>query len=66
MPATERTVLRILFDENNLYFAIYAYDSQPERIIPGTLQRDGDLGAANSIVLLIDPDSRGAMPMGSK
>ena len=55
MPATERTILRILFDENNLYFAIYAYDSQPERIIPGTLQRDGDLGAANSIVLLIDP-----------
>jgi hypothetical protein len=55
MPATERTVLRILFDENNLYFAIYAYDSQPERIIPGTLQRDGDLGAADSIVLLIDP-----------
>jgi Domain of unknown function (DUF5916) len=55
MPATERTVLRILFDENNLYFAIYAYDSQPERIIAGTLQRDGDLGAADSIVLLIDP-----------
>lgn len=55
MPATERTVLRILFDENNLYFAIYAYDSQPARIIPGTLQRDGDLGAADSIVLLIDP-----------
>jgi hypothetical protein len=55
VPATERTVLRILFDEDNLYFAIYAYDSQPERIIPGTLQRDGDLGAADSIVLLIDP-----------
>ena len=55
VPATERTVLRILFDENNLYFAIYAYDSQPERIIAGTLQRDGDLGAADSVVLLIDP-----------
>jgi uncharacterized protein DUF5916 len=55
VPATERTVLRILFDENNLYFAIYAYDSQPERIIAGTLQRDGNLGAADSIVLLIDP-----------
>jgi hypothetical protein len=53
--ATERTVLRILYDENNLYFAIYAYDSQPDRIIAGTLQRDGNLGAADSIVLLIDP-----------
>lgn len=54
-PATERTVLRILYDENNLYFALYAYDSQPEAIIPGTMQRDGALGAADSIVLLIDP-----------
>ena len=54
-PASDRTVLRILFDQNNLYFAIYAYDSQPDRIIPGTLQRDGNLGAADSIVLLIDP-----------
>jgi hypothetical protein len=55
MPATERTVLRIVYDENNLYFAIYAYDNQPDRIIPGPLQRDGNLGAADSIVLLIDP-----------
>src|SRR5882672_538313 len=54
-PATERTVLRILFDENNLYFAVYAYDSQPDQIIAGTMQRDGPLGAADSIVLLIDP-----------
>jgi Carbohydrate family 9 binding domain-like len=54
-PETERTVLRILFDENNLYFAVYAYDSQPDQIITGTMQRDGQLGAADSIVLLIDP-----------
>ena len=54
-PATERTVLRVLFDENNLYFSVYAYDSQPDRIIAGTMQRDGDLGASDSIVLLIDP-----------
>jgi len=52
---TERTVLRILYDENNLYFAVYAYDSQPDQIIAGTMQRDGPLGAADSIVLLIDP-----------
>ena len=52
---TERTVLRILYDENNLYFALHAYDSHPEQIIRGTMQRDGPLGAADSIVLLIDP-----------
>jgi len=55
LPATDRTVLRILFDENNLYFSVYAYDSQPDQIIAGTMQRDGPLGAADSIVLLIDP-----------
>jgi Carbohydrate family 9 binding domain-like len=54
-PPTERTVLRILYDENNLYFALYAHDSQPDAIIPGTMQRDGPLGAADSIVLLLDP-----------
>src|SRR4029078_392979 len=26
-PPTERTVLRIMFDENNLYFGVYNYDS---------------------------------------
>jgi hypothetical protein len=55
MAPTERTVLRILYDENNLYFAVYAYDSQPDQIIAGTMQRDGPLGASDSIVLLIDP-----------
>ena len=28
-PGTERTVVRILYDENNLYFSFYNYDSTP-------------------------------------
>jgi hypothetical protein len=27
-PATERTVVRILYDEHNLYFSFYNYDSR--------------------------------------
>ena len=42
-PATERTVLRILYDQNNLYFSFYAYDSHPYQIIPGSMERDGRL-----------------------
>ena len=32
-PASERTVVRILYDSENLYFSFYNYDSQPEAIL---------------------------------
>src|SRR6266850_749041 len=32
-PASERTVLRILYDENNIYFSVYCYDDEPDKII---------------------------------
>jgi len=51
-PGTERTVLRILYDQNNLYFSFYAYDSHPDQIIPGSMERDGRLAAADSVRLL--------------
>jgi hypothetical protein len=54
-PATERTVLRILYDQNNLYFGFYAYDSHPDEIIPGSMERDGRLASADSVALYIDP-----------
>ncbi len=40
-PATERTVVRILYDENNLYFSFYNYDSAPDQIVVRNMQRDG-------------------------
>ena len=52
---TERTVLRILYDENNLYFSFYAYDSTPSAIIARSMQRDGPLFTADSVMLYIDP-----------
>jgi hypothetical protein len=54
-PPTERTVLRILYDENNLYFSFYAYDSNPSAIINRSMQRDGPLFTADSVMLYIDP-----------
>ena len=33
MPATERTEVRVLFDENTLYIGAMMYDSEPDRIV---------------------------------
>src|SRR5258705_13430086 len=40
-PATERTVVRILYDENNLYFSVYWYDPEPDKIQARSMSRDG-------------------------
>src|SRR5262245_41510440 len=52
---TERTVVRILYDENNLYFSVYNYDSAPDEIISRSMQRDGPLYTADSFVIQLDP-----------
>ena len=52
---TERTVLRIMYDENNLYFGIYNYDSEPDAIVARSMQRDGPLYTSDSFVIQLDP-----------
>jgi hypothetical protein len=54
-PATERTEIRVLFDENNIYFGIHAYDSEPDQVIVRTLARDGELGTGDFIRIYLDP-----------
>ena len=39
-PATERTEVRILFDDQNLYLGAELYDSDPSALVIPTLQRD--------------------------
>ena len=39
-PATERTVVRLLYDAVNLYVGVEAYDSQPDGIIATEMRRD--------------------------
>ena len=52
---TERTVLRIMFDEDNLYIGVYAYDSQPDQIVARAMARDGDLFTGDTIGITLDP-----------
>ncbi len=45
-PASQRTGFKILFDDNNLYVAIMAYDTAPDSIVSRLTRRDqtdGDL-----------------------
>ena len=53
--ATERTVVRILYDESSLYFSFYNYDRTPEAIIARNMQRDGQLYTSDSVMIYLDP-----------
>ena len=53
-PSTERTEVRIAFDDSNLYFGIICFDRQPENIVVTQNRRDGSLIDTDSIQLLID------------
>ncbi len=39
-PATEPTVVRILYDDRNLYVGAICYDSEPDRLTVTSLERD--------------------------
>lgn len=45
-PATERTEVRVLYDDDHLYIGVHAYDSRPDRIIARQLARDASLGSS--------------------
>lgn len=39
-PASERTIVRLLYDENFLYISAVCLDSDPDGIVIGTIERD--------------------------
>jgi hypothetical protein len=44
-----------MYDENNLYFGIYAYDSEPDQIAVRAMTRDGPLYTGDSASITLDP-----------
>jgi len=42
VPPTERTQVRLTYDDDNLYIGVRFFDSQPDAIQAWTLQRDSD------------------------
>ena len=41
-PATEKTKVKILYDENNIYFFAMMYDSSPDSIVARLARRDSE------------------------
>jgi hypothetical protein len=53
-PGSERTVARVMFDEENIYLSFVMYDGQPERITARDLRRDSRMETDDSIAVILD------------
>jgi len=53
-PATERTVVKVVRDDDALYVAVRADDRNASEIRATQLRRDADLGSDDTVTLLID------------
>jgi len=52
---TERTEIRILFSEDNLYIGAQFFDSEPDRMLGNQMVRDGGLGSDDRFMWVLDP-----------
>ena len=53
-PASERTEVRILQDNDNIYFGIICFDSEPDKIISYEMRRDADFVNDDHITVYLD------------
>ena len=53
-PASERTEVRVVFDDKNLYVGIHAFDSEPARINSRELVRDASFSNDDKVEILLD------------
>jgi hypothetical protein len=56
-PATEKTVVKILYDKRYLYFGIECLDAHPRNIVATELRRDGDYTVDDYFTILISPNN---------
>jgi hypothetical protein len=53
-PSSERTVVKVLFDDKHIYFGFWCYDSEPDKIVGRITKRDADIRSDDSVYVLID------------
>ena len=53
-PATERTEIRILYDESAIFIGAILYDSEPDEILVTDSRRDSGLGGMDSFQIIFD------------
>ena len=51
---TEQTEVTLLYDDNNLYVGITAFDSESNKVIGTVMERDGSLRSDDSIEIILD------------
>ncbi len=66
-PASERTEVRVLVGNGNLYVSVIAFDSDPSKIIVSQARRDASLTETDSIVMVLDTfnDNQNAFVFGT-
>jgi hypothetical protein len=52
--ATERTQVRLLFDDKNLYVGVHAFDSEPSRMNSREMVRDATFSNDDKVEILLD------------
>src|SRR4030067_1282837 len=52
--STERTEVRVLYNEDNLYIGVMCYDSDPKKIVAQKMQRDSGLDDDDMFAMVID------------
>ena len=55
--ATEKTVVRILYDRHYLYFGFECLDSKPDGIVASELRRDTDFTVDDHVSVMISPNN---------
>jgi hypothetical protein len=54
VPASERTEVRVLYDDKNIYFGIRAFDSDAAHINARELVRDADFSNDDTVAIVLD------------
>jgi hypothetical protein len=52
--ASEQTVVKLLYDSQNIYVGVTCYDSEPQKVIGTQMARDADLSVDDRVEILID------------
>jgi hypothetical protein len=53
-PATERTEVRLLYDNNRLYIGVMCFDSEPSQLVTTDSRRDSGLNGQDSFQMIFD------------
>lgn len=58
-PATERTEVRVIFDQDRIILGVICFDSEPDKLLGNQMQRDVPFSADDRFLFSIDPFMNG-------